>query len=72
MSYASDAEALYEKNYKGRGLAPKHVIAVKEIIAKALRKGDKPGVAVKSFLKEKGVELKDKPAEGIGTSPSKP
>jgi len=63
MSYKSDAEAYYSEHYKGRGLAPKHVIGLKDAIAKALKKGEKPASAAKAFFKEKEITLTDKPAD---------
>lgn len=69
MSYREQAEELYEKRYKGRGLAPKHVVALKEVIAKALKKGDKPTVAAKKWLKEKGIELTASPADAESETP---
>lgn len=62
MSYKSDAEDYYKEHYAGRGLAPKHVIGLKDAIAKALRKGEKPSNAAKAFFKEKEITLTDKPA----------
>lgn len=66
MSKASEAQvnAIYTENYKGRGLAPKHVVALKEAIAVALKKGEDPQVAAKALFKEKGITLGAKKARG--------
>ena len=64
MSYKTDADEIYQAKYKGRGLAPKHVVALKEVLVKALRKKEKPTIAAKHFFKEKGIKLNpvEKPA----------
>lgn len=59
MSKKQEAEDWYKAHYGGRGLAPKHVIGLKDAIAKAMRKGESPSKAARAFCKSKGIELKD-------------
>lgn len=58
------AQAYYDENYKGKGLGPRHASGLKEAIATAYQKGEKPRAAAQAFLKEKGVSLN-------GASPKK-
>lgn len=60
MSYKEQADNYYAEHYKGRGLAPKHVVALKAAIAKALRGSGTGASAAKAFFKEKGITLADK------------
>ena len=61
MAYEKATQELYEKSYKGKGLAPAHVRQLKAAMQKAARKskGDVKAMraAARAYLKEKGLKL---------------
>jgi len=55
------ASSLYDKKFKGRGLAPRHAGRLKVVMAEAIQKGEKPLVAARRFFRDKGITIEDAP-----------
>lgn len=65
------AESLYVEKFKGRGIPSRQAGILKEVMAKALSKGEKAIPAARAWLKEKGIDLKEAEQPAAKSEPEK-
>lgn len=69
MNPRDSAELLYTTHFASLNLAPKHIAAIKEVMAQALKKKEKPRAAARAWLKAHGLAAAEPAVAATSTRP---